>query len=52
MNKKDKLPDLRIVTFDYKPKLGENIIKGYIGGLILIRMVSKSITQEDFSKMC
>jgi hypothetical protein len=49
----DKLmSDMRIISPDYQPKKGENIIQAYIGGLVPIMFASKTMTQKDFDRIC
>lgn len=40
--------NIEVVSFDYKPKLGENVFLAYILGDIPIMLKSKTMTKEEF----
>jgi hypothetical protein len=45
--------DMVIVPFDYiKQWVDENVFTIYIGGEIPVRVSSRTITEEQFAKMC
>jgi hypothetical protein len=49
---KEKL-DIVIVPFDYqRQELSENVFTIFIGGEIPIKVMSKTITEKQFAKMC
>lgn len=44
--------DLQIVPWDYIDSNGEYVYVGYLGGDIPVKLMSKTITEEEFKQMC
>ncbi len=44
--------DLEVVGFDYVAQMNENVFLGFIGGSIPVMLKSKTITKDEFDKMC
>lgn len=44
--------DLKVVPFDYVAQSNENVFIAYIGGSIPVMLKSKTITKDDFDRMC